>query len=225
MINFKDIIIIIPAIKNNRHSQLGDFDFLGDTTLLEWKISQAKKVIGVKEIFVSGQDEAINKICKVNGIIFLQRKKITDLSLLYKSIGKKFFDKYILWLNPSYPFYNEKNINLFLKNSLKKIKNKYDSAVSCYLEKEYFFFKNKSINFNSSKKTVSRDKIMPLVKIINAAHFIKGSLMFKNHSLFGLNTYLCKSNYASSIEIKNDKNINAVNLMLINNIKIQNNLR
>ncbi len=66
---------------------------------------------------------------------------------------------------------------------------------------------------------------MTLVKIVNAAYFIRGILIFKNHSLFGLSTYLFKSNYASSIEIKNDKNINAVNLMLINNIKIQINLR
>jgi CMP-N-acetylneuraminic acid synthetase len=219
MINLNDINIIIPAIKNNRHSQLGDFDFLGDMTLLEWKISQAKKITKVKKIFVTGQDESIDKICKKNGIIFLKRKKKLSLSLLYKSIGKKFFNKYILWLNPSYPFYNEKNIHSFLKNSIKKMNMKNDSAVSCYLEKEYFCYKKNPINFDPTKKIVSRDKITPLVKIINAAHLTKGNLMFKNYSLFGLKTYLCPSNYASSIEIKNDKNSNIRNLMLINNVK------
>ena len=38
------ISIVIPASDKNKYSTLGDLNFWGDTTLLEWKISQAKKM-------------------------------------------------------------------------------------------------------------------------------------------------------------------------------------
>ena len=36
--------IIIPALEKNKYSTSGDLAPWGDTTLLEWKIYQAKKI-------------------------------------------------------------------------------------------------------------------------------------------------------------------------------------
>ena len=47
------INIIIPAQEKNKYSEYGDLVSFGETTLLEWKISQAKKVDGIKYIYVT----------------------------------------------------------------------------------------------------------------------------------------------------------------------------
>ena len=39
-----DISIIIPATDKNKYHDKGDLSKWGSTTLLEWKISQAKKI-------------------------------------------------------------------------------------------------------------------------------------------------------------------------------------
>ena len=48
-----EINIIIPALEKNKYSEYGDLVSFGETTLLEWKISQAKRVDGIKNIYVS----------------------------------------------------------------------------------------------------------------------------------------------------------------------------
>ena len=40
--------IIIPALEKNKYSTSGDLAPWGDTTLLEWKIYQAKNIISIK---------------------------------------------------------------------------------------------------------------------------------------------------------------------------------
>ena len=48
-----NISIVIPASEKNKYSKKGDLSDWGDTSLLEWKISQAKKVRNIKNIFVT----------------------------------------------------------------------------------------------------------------------------------------------------------------------------
>ena len=45
-----NINIIIPALEKNKYSEYGDLVSFGETTLLEWKISQVKKVKEIKDI-------------------------------------------------------------------------------------------------------------------------------------------------------------------------------
>ena len=42
----KDLVFFIPAQETNKYHKLGDLAPFGDTTLLQWKISQCKKVVG-----------------------------------------------------------------------------------------------------------------------------------------------------------------------------------
>jgi len=40
----KKLIIIVPALEVNRYSKIGDLERFGGTSLLEWKVSQARGI-------------------------------------------------------------------------------------------------------------------------------------------------------------------------------------
>ena len=65
---FNNIIVIIPALEKNKYSLKGDLCPWGETTLLEWKVSQARKIKFIKDIIVSSPSLKIKKKCcwKIN---------------------------------------------------------------------------------------------------------------------------------------------------------------
>ena len=213
-----NINIIIPALEKNKYSEYGDLVSFGETTLLEWKISQVKRVKGIKDIYVTSSSNLIKNLCKKNDVKFLQRKSNIALAKLHKIIGKKFKNEYLLWVNPTAPFFAGKDIYDFIKK-FKKNSRKNDSAVTCYREQEYFFYKNKSLNFDSSKNTVSRDKIKSLARITSGAYLIKGSLAYKNGILLGKKPYFYYTNWLQSLELKTTKQIHLFNGLLENYLK------
>lgn len=219
MKNFlKELIIIIPALAKNKYSDIGDLKKFGNITLLEWKIFQAKQIIPNKQIFVNSDNVEIKKICEKNSIQYLQRKKKLTLSEMQLNIGKKFSNKFTLWLNATSPFFDDKEILKFIKKSYLKLK-KFDSIITCTLEKDYFFLKNKSINFNFKKKAEPRNKNVVLKKVTNSAYLLKGSTIIKSKNLFGSKPYFYPINFINSLEIKDEKNYNFHNLIFERKIK------
>ena len=215
-----EINIIIPALEKNKYSEYGDLVYFGETTLLEWKISQAKKVDGIKNIYVTSSSNLIKNLCKKNNVKFLRRKPKISLDKLHRLLGKKFKNEYLLWTNPTAPFFAGKDIYDFIIK-FKKNSKKNDSAVTCLKEQEYFYYKNKSLNFDSSKNTVSRNKIKSLVKITGGAYLIKGSLAYQNGILLGKKPYFYYTNWLQSLELKTTKQIHLFNGLLENYLKQQ----
>lgn len=219
MKNFlKELIIIIPALAKNKYSDVGDLKKFGNITLLEWKIFQAKQIIPNKQIFVNSDNVEIKKICEKNSIQYLQRKKKLTLSEMQLNIGKKFSNKFTLWLNATSPFFDDKEILKFIKKNYLKLK-KFDSIITCTLEKDYFFLKNKSINFNFKKKAEPRNKNVVLKKVTNSAYLLKGSTIIKSKNLFGSKPYFYPIKFINSLEIKDEKNYNFHNLIFERKIK------
>lgn len=62
----KKIICIIPALEKNIYSHEGDLVNWGDSTLLEWKISQAQESKIFDKIYVSTPSIKISQISKKN---------------------------------------------------------------------------------------------------------------------------------------------------------------
>lgn len=213
-----NINIIIPALEKNKYSEYGDLVSFGETTLLEWKISQVKKVKGIKDIYVTSSSNLIKNLCKKNDVKFLQRKPKIALDKLHRILGKRFKNEYLLWVNPTAPFFAGKDIYDFIKK-FRKNSRKNDSAVTCYREQEYFFYKNKSLNFDSSKNTISRGQIRSLVRITSGAYLIKGSLAYKNGILLGKKPYFYYTNWLQSLELKTTKQIHLFNELLENYLK------
>lgn len=203
-----NFLIIIPALERNKYSKKGDLVNWGSSTLLEWKIAQAKKVKGCKQIYVVSNGKKIEKICKDQNINFLKRKNnLKKIESLHLFVANKFKNFDLIWLNPTYPFIKPRVIDEFIK--IYKIKKKkYSSITGSYILKEYMFLNNKSINYNSKDPSISRNLIKPVNQIINAISIIKGNDIIRYKNLLGKKTYFRSVDWLSTLEIKTSKDIN-----------------
>mgnify|MGYP001239554982 CR=1 FL=1 len=217
-----EIIIIIPALEKNQYSQKGDLVEWGSTSLLEWKLAQAKKVKYCKNIYVSTNSKKINDLCKENQIQVIKRKKkVKNLYQLHKSVALKFPNKFILWLNPTSPFISSNKINKFIEKFKKNYK-KFDSAIMSLEQKEYFFINNKAINFSLDNQSTERKNVSKIKQIVNAAYLIRSDKILKYKNLFGKKIYFYNVDWLSSLEIKSSKDINLFKTLIDKYISIEN---
>ena len=201
-----DISIIIPATDRNKYYDKGDLSKWGSTSLLEWKISQAKKIEKISKIYVSTNSKKIIEIAKYYDLKIINRDNKSNLNNLYKSSCQRVKSEYILWLNCTFPYLSENTINDFI-NSFFKIKKKgFDSAFMYHLEHEYFCKGKNPINFDFNKMLIERKKIVPLKKISTSATIFQKKNMIKNYN-FGNKPFFKKINWLESLEIKDTKNI------------------
>ena len=142
----------------------------------------------LEKIVVTTPSKKIAALLKNYNIEVLMRKKNLSLGALYKFVGSKYYNKKILWLNPTAPFLSDKDINKFIKK-YKKHKNKFDSGFTSIELKEYLFDVKKSINFKSNKETVSRAKLPSFFQSTNGAYIVSGDYMKKFGTLYGKNIY------------------------------------
>ena len=84
------LICIIPGLEKNNYSKKGDLVDWGGTTLLEWKISQALKIEGLQEIYITTPSSKIKSLASSLGVKTIMRNKGQSLNTLYNFIGKKF---------------------------------------------------------------------------------------------------------------------------------------
>lgn len=68
----QDLAIIIPVQEYNRYRKKGDLAPFGDTTLLEWKISQCKEFANEDQIYICADGFNIQKIAKDYKVNFIE---------------------------------------------------------------------------------------------------------------------------------------------------------
>jgi len=198
--------IIIPASTKNKYSSNGDLSNWGETSLIEWKIAQAKKICDKKNIFISTNSHEIKKISKNAGTNVINRKKKDTLENLYKLSAKKTNSEYILWLNCTSPFLQDKTLIKFVNNFKNKVKKNYDMALLYSLEKEFYYKKNYPLNFKYNDFFIERNNIQSLKKVSNAAKIFKRENMLKKKFL-SAKTYFQEITWLESLEIKESKNL------------------
>ena len=103
----KNIIAIIPALGENRYFKNGDLHTWGGSTLLEWKLSQIKKIKYIKEIYVATPSKIIKKECKKLGVKIIDRNIKDNLHDFHEKISLKFKNSYLLFANTTSPFLSE----------------------------------------------------------------------------------------------------------------------
>ncbi len=201
-------VIVIPALEKNRYSKKGDLVNWGSSSLLEWKISQAKKVKGCKKIYVISSGKKIKKLCEKNNVEYIGRNnKIKTIADLHYKVGKIFKNLNVIWLNPTYPFLRPQTIDKFIKTFINQ-KKSYDSLFASYNLNEFLFLKKQAINFNPKIKSISRKNVKQVKQIINSICIIKGEKIIKYKNLFGQKINFVEVDWLSTLEIKTSKDIN-----------------
>jgi CMP-N-acetylneuraminic acid synthetase len=190
--------IIIPAQETNKYHKLGDLAPFGDTTLLEWKISQCKEFAKSSQIYISSDSGIIEDLAQKEDVNFIKRKKQTTYSQIIKDTLLEVEEDTIIWANPTSPFLSFKDyksiINKFESN------DNINSIVTVYSKHDYAYYNNKRLNFG--KTFTPRNNLIPIQIVTNACYMINKNIAIQNESLYIDKSFLYELDYLSSIEIK-----------------------
>ena len=74
---FDNVAVVIPVLERNRYYSEGDLVKFGDTTLLEWKISQVLEVANKENIYISTPSKKIIELARNYGVNFVNREQET----------------------------------------------------------------------------------------------------------------------------------------------------
>ena len=190
--------IIIPAQETNKYHKLGDLAPFGDTTLLEWKISQCKEFASPSQIYISSDSEIIKEIAQQEEVNFIKRKNQGSYSQIIKDTLFEVKEEIIIWTNPTSPFlgFNDYQVMINKFTEDESIR----SIVSVYSKYDYVYYDNQRINF--AKTFTPRTELLPIQIVTNGCYVIKKEIAIQNESLYIDNSFLYELDYLSSIEIK-----------------------
>lgn len=193
-----DVAIIIPAQASNKYNESGDLASFGDTTLLEWKISQCKEIVDQRNIYISSSDLEVKKIAFKEEVNFIQRNNETSFSQIILHTLQQVPNSNILWTNPTAPFISKDDYSNMLKTFFDS--SHISSLISVSTKKDYVYYQNKRLNFD--EQFISRDKIPPVKVVTNGCYLIEKNLAIATKSLYSNNPFLYELDYLSALEIK-----------------------
>lgn len=194
----KDLVFFIPAQTTNKYHELGDLAPFGDTTLLQWKISQCKLLVDSEKIFVSSASSRIKNIANEEGVNHSDSEgdSIEERIIFFSNQIK---EKVIIWANATSPFLGHQEYKKMYEAFLE---NKCDLLFTVSEKQDYAFFNNQKINFKN--EFIDRSLIDPIYICTNGAYIFEKEFAIKQkHLLDTENIYFYKLNKFTSIEIKN----------------------
>jgi CMP-N-acetylneuraminic acid synthetase len=201
------IIAIIPALDQNNYSPLGDLHNWGDTTLLEWKVSQLNLVDKIDKIVISTHSDKIKKVARKLDIEVFNRGQAMDLNeAVIHSCSKLNSDDHILWANPTFPFMDQHIFSAFINDYIEQNMPD-DGSVTSRLIKEYLFNNNGPINFDNNDINVSRKDLKDIFMITNAAYIARFECIKERGRIFGINPKFFDTSWLASLEISQSQDI------------------
>jgi len=192
-----DIAIVIPAQDTNQYHKNGDLAPFGDTTLLEWKISQCKEFIKNSQIYIASSSNKIKAITDKEQVGFIHRRdNISNEQMISETI-LNIKEKDIMWLNVTSPFINA----TIYKNMYDQYqKENLPSLISAKKIQEYIFFNDKKLNFSDA--FISRKDIKPAFVVTNGCYILNKNSLLENLTLIPSDATLYEVDSFISTEIK-----------------------
>jgi CMP-N-acetylneuraminic acid synthetase len=195
-----DVAVVIPALDVNQYYPEGDLVKFGDTTLLEWKISQ---VLGVAErgnIFISTPSERIIALARDYGVQSIRRGDADGSAGWILESVEPIENKIILWTHVTSPFISAGDYDDMMKTFF-SLPVEYDSLITMYKESEYIFFQNEPLNFDVNDYK-SRKLLEPVYRVTNGCYITPKESYLQNHKYFGESPYYYEVDKLTSLEIK-----------------------
>jgi CMP-N-acetylneuraminic acid synthetase len=206
----KDFILVIPARKKNRHFKDGDLQQISGQSLVSWKLNQIENLINKYMTFLI-VDEYVDLDPKFNGRVKQLLREGESIYEVKKQLVNLIDRGFVIWLNCNLPFLTEESI----KSAIEIIDNSdtYDSLTSVSLDKEFYTFKGKPLNFNPKDEMV-RSLVDPLVRLNNAIYIYDSSI--QNRSLLGYNVHYFEIPEIESFELSSGYDESEIKLKFIN---------
>ena len=200
MIMFDNISVVVPALDNNQYYSDGDLVRFGDTTLLEWKISQVLGITSKKNIYISTPSEKIIDLVQSYGVNFVKRSQESDPSQWIKDSVAPIESEFVLWTHATSPFISAGDYRLMLETFFNRLKN-HDSLIAVYKEQEYIFFQSTPLNFDADQFR-GRKNIEPVYRNTNGCYITPRENYRRNHIYFGETPFYYEVDKLTSLEIK-----------------------
>lgn len=195
-----DVAVVIPALDENQYYPDGDLVKFGDTTLLEWKISQVLGVAEKENIFISTPSERIIALVQGYGVKSIKRDNADDPARWILESVEPIEKEIILWTHATSPFISAGDYAEMIKTFF-DLSAKHDSLITMYKESEYVFFQGKPLNFDINDYE-SRKKLEPVYRVTNGCYITPKKNYLKNRKYFGQSPYYYEMDKLSALEIK-----------------------
>ena len=203
-----DITFIIAVRKGSQRIKNKNIRKFGDSSLLEIKLKQIRRVFKNAVILLSSDcKKSLNLGRKYNSIINLRNKKFTNNKIpmpkVYKYLASLVKTKYVCYLHVTSPFLKDESLKKAVKIFLKKVKKKkIDCLASTTPLKEYLWFKKKEINYNANKHPRSQD-LKEVLSLNFAINIVKTNYMKTKGRITSDNYYSYPLNFPETIDIDN----------------------
>jgi N-acylneuraminate cytidylyltransferase len=154
-----DITVIIPCRAGSTRVVNKNFKPFGDSSLLEIKIKQAKKLN--IPVVVNSDSEVAERLAAKYGISFIHRPEYyassqCNNSEYYEYLAKSVTTEYIMILQPTAPLLRDETLFRSYSEFCSKL-DKYDSLVTVQYAKKHAWYNNKPINYVLADTPNSQD--------------------------------------------------------------------
>lgn len=205
---------VIPVRAGSARVKNKNIKRFANSSLLEIKINQLKRIPSIKKITVNTDCEKMIKIAKAMNVSYFKRqKKYADckskINDVWKNIAKNTDGDIILYTNVTNPLVEDKSylesIDIFLNN-------KYDSVNSVTSIKEFLWMNDKPLNYDPGNQPRSQD--LPEVFHPNfAINIIRKEYMFENKTIIGKSFFPYAINKIESIDIDTEEDFKIAEIL------------
>jgi len=206
---FSDIGVVIPVrLGSSRIEQKALLEFNG-TNLLEWKISQLKRVIDNKNIYVSTESSLLKDIAYSNDVnvhhrdYYLADGHKAAFSEVITGVVKDIPYEHIAWITTVVPLMSpdeyKKGFELYIQNVINS--NKYDSLFASNLLKEYLWDETKPINYQADKNHTISQHLPNIYQVTNGLYMRDRESILKENYFLGKKTFKYEVSKLAAIDI------------------------
>jgi CMP-N-acetylneuraminic acid synthetase len=192
--------VVIPALDSNQYYPDGDLVRFGDTTLLEWKISQVLGVVDKENIYVSTPSDKIIDLVQGYGVNFVKRSHGTAPSQWIKESVEPIASEFVLWAHVTSPFISAGDYQRMLETFFNLPEN-LDSLITVYKEQEYIFYQGIPLNFDIDEYK-GRKEIEPVYRNTNGCYITSRESYRQDRKYFGRSPHYYEVDKLTSLEIK-----------------------
>jgi N-acylneuraminate cytidylyltransferase len=177
-----------------------------ESTLLEVKIEQLKRISNIDGIVVNSNDDEILEIASRSGAEIVKRdpyyaSNSVSMSDVYKNMAETIDCDIIVYANCTNPVISDKTI-FDIVEFYKNHADSFDSVNSAHLLKEFMFRDNLPINYDLRHQPRSQD--LPDIMALNfAVNVLAREKMIECKNVVGVNPYLFAIDQIEATDIDN----------------------
>ncbi|CCG94143.1 hypothetical protein LL254_17690 [Marinobacter nauticus] len=210
MADFSDISVVIPVREGSSRVREKIFLPFGDnTTLLDWKISQLKKVQRPDRIFLSSNSERVKEAARAHGVEFLPRNDYLSVghqasfSEVITGVVQDIPTDHFAWVTVVVPLMSpaeyRSGFELYLEHVVDK--QSHDSLVSVNLLKEYFWDKNGPLNYQADKNHTISQELPDIYRVTNGLYMRSREQTLAEGYFLGPNPYMHQVGKMAGVDI------------------------